>query len=912
MPFTIHGAISGSTFNDVGGDMNQITGNLTQIFASHGRRTPGEARDTGEAGDENPCSLPPVADDQSAGVFRTQRRVPRHPNRPHGIVDRRYHNVAEESQDPYPKNANPRDGVGAVDNIMSRWLLEDTIPTYLGDHSNISIRAVSSQSNWETGAPLDPFVGSLPNPDSEDMPSNSYSIGGNMTQLQVTSYGESGLDILYRFIAMGATHDSGERFTEPACHPGTRVTVLEQLSAWADDTRLESSILWLHGSAGVGKSAVAQMFAGSCNNGSRLGASFFFKRGDPERGSWHRLFTTVAFQLAHSVPGLLLHVQHAVEANKLVVTQAKELQFQRLIVEPLKQAPVPQLPPILVLDGLDECEDPKIQQDILRLFIDAIHVHQLPIHILIASRPEPHIRGVIETNATFDICRLVELTADETAHEDIRKYLRDEFCRIRAEYFADGIDLGDVWPLPEDLEHLVKKSSGIFIYAATVIRFVGDQYSHPQERLDAVLNLDPESTAPLDDLYTQILSVAQQTDRQLRIMHAFWHRESQLAFYADPEEIDLLLVLPRGTSRLALRGLHSLLKVPPVGTRFSLRHRVGVLHASFADYLGDPRRSKGWCLALPWLHSDFLHCMIRLLASPPPTDSARGFYRQIVNVLPEILRNATPCDQLFNLLRNPVFQSSLFLEDKSRLSWPQRGSVYPNDLIQLWERHQFVCTLTQNLKFSEEECFPTLEYDSLYTELLLGKSDLVSVLSAQAILLPDPHFILRLFDVSYRIFEPFFQFREHLQFPFPAGDSPLDFIADPHRAGPLYMEPRAIAEVLVLRWIARAREFMVAGDFKPYADLLQIMEYCGPSLKILDELATLDLSKICDQISDDQVHKDFHQNILGGYELFCVVDWLQTFPQPPRQVIEFWKNQIKAIEQCDHNYADGSDSEGNE
>jgi hypothetical protein len=54
------------------------------------------------------------------------------------------------------------------------------------------------------------------------------------------------------------------------------------------------------------------------------------------------------------------------------------------------------------------------------------------------------------------------------------------------------------------------------------------------------------------------------------------------------------------------------------------------------------------------------------------------------------------------------------------------------------------------------------------------------------------------------------------------------------------------------------------------------MEYCGPSLKILDELATLDLSKICDQICDDQVHEDFHQNILGGHELFCVVDWLQA------------------------------------
>ncbi|KAJ7110415.1 hypothetical protein C8R44DRAFT_883572 [Mycena epipterygia] len=54
---------------------------------------------------------------------------------------------------------------------------------------------------------------------------------------------------------------------------------------------------------------------------------------------------------------------------------------------------------------------------------------------------------------------------------------------------------------------IVKKSSGCFICAATVIRFVDDEYSHPIDRLAAVVALDPKSTAPLDDLYTQILSV---------------------------------------------------------------------------------------------------------------------------------------------------------------------------------------------------------------------------------------------------------------------------------------------------------------------------------------------------------------------------------------------------------------------
>ncbi|KAJ7216075.1 hypothetical protein GGX14DRAFT_518417 [Mycena pura] len=496
--------------------------------------------------------------------------------------------------------------------IRAAGVLEEAIPTYLGDHRNISIATIAPAQYGDTTC--DPIVMGHPSV-RESISTNTYThIAGNM--FHVTSHGESGLDILYRFIAMGAVHDSEERFADPACHPGTRVAVLEQLSAWSNDTMPESSVLWLHGSAGMGKSAIAQMFAGDCKNRNRLGASFFFKRGHPERGSWHRLFTTIAYQLAISLPGLCLHLQHAVEANKLVVSQAKEIQFQSLIVEPLKRAPVPELLPILILDGLDECEDWKIQQDILRLFIDAIRVQQLPLRILIASRPEPHIRGVIRTR---EICCLMELHADDTAYEDIRRYLEDEFSKIHSECFAEGMNLGAAWPPHEAVERLVRKSSGIFIYAATVIRFVGDQYRHPQEQLDSVLALDPESTSPLDDLYTQILSVAKQNDRQLRILHVIWRK-----IFADPEEIDLLLDLSRGTSRLALRGLHSLLKVP-IHSRFRMQ-TIMVLHASFTDFLGDARRSKGWCVSYPWLHSDNLYSSIRLLSVPPSTPLVRAFY----------------------------------------------------------------------------------------------------------------------------------------------------------------------------------------------------------------------------------------------------------------------------------------------
>jgi hypothetical protein len=51
-----------------------------------------------------------------------------------------------------------------------------------------------------------------------------------------------------------------------------------------------------------------------------------------------------------------------------------------------------------------------------------------------------------------------------------------------------GLDV--VWPTPDALDRLVAKSSGIFIYATTVIRFVDDEYCHPNDQLESVLALD--------------------------------------------------------------------------------------------------------------------------------------------------------------------------------------------------------------------------------------------------------------------------------------------------------------------------------------------------------------------------------------------------------------------------------------
>ncbi|KAJ7724032.1 hypothetical protein B0H16DRAFT_1472626 [Mycena metata] len=240
----------------------------------------------------------------------------------------------------------------------------------------------------------------------------------------------------------------------------------------------------------------------------------------------------------------------------------------------------------------------------------------------------------------------------------------------------------------------------------------------------------------------------------------------------------------------------------------------------------------------------------------------------------------------------------------------QRDSQYPSDLIQVWECHQFLSTFAKHIKLSTMEGTPTFKYDSVYRRILSGQSALVFVLSAARILPHKMYSILKLFDLSYTVFEPFYAFREHLDVrAFSKGDSPVDFIADPYRAGALYLDLQDTAEVLLLRWFSQAAEVLVGVKFTLDPHVLEIIQHCPPSSRILHGLVGLDLSKLCDQVSAaPEAHHELHKWIAGKDRLSGVLNWLQTLPNPPMEVIEFWKKQITDIRQCIHTNQNESDS----
>src|ERR1700760_1339694 len=109
------------------------------------------------------------------------------------------------------------------------------------------------------------------------------------------------------FVSFDALHDSSAQDPERRCHPGTREAVLKQMCNWVDDPETTQRILWLHGPAGVGKSAIAQTIAHSYRR-DKVAATFFFFKSDSNRSNGNRLFPTLAWQLAVSIPQVQDHM----------------------------------------------------------------------------------------------------------------------------------------------------------------------------------------------------------------------------------------------------------------------------------------------------------------------------------------------------------------------------------------------------------------------------------------------------------------------------------------------------------------------------------------------------------------------------------------------------------------------------
>ncbi|RDB16278.1 hypothetical protein Hypma_003063 [Hypsizygus marmoreus] len=445
-----------------------------------------------------------------------------------------------------------------------------------------------------------------------------------------------GLAKLFKEISPGASYDSQERSPPPRCHPDTRKNILEEIRSWIDAFSVsnEGSLMWLHGPAGAGKSAIAQTVSESCSARGELAASFFFSHGALRRDTSGVLFVTIAFQLAMTIPGLRQSMNKVVEDDPSILHKATSIQLRRLILEPFlglsstNSSPL-KSPFVVVIDGIDECTGNTDQTQFIFDIGTLVDTHHLPLCFLLVSRPEPHLRSCFENPSMHRITRHLSLYGTLQAEEDIFTYLQSGFSDIRDSARHTDVMVSDVhrkWPGVRVIQLLAERSGGYFIYASTLLKFIDEEYFSPIDRLDEVLNTSLSGSiafAELDKLYQKILSTSKNTSLLVRILGYLFLCNSQDRLHTDlptTGEIEAVLGLRSGDVQLNLRGLHSLLHIyesPP----FAAGSYIVPFHNSFRDFLFDSSRAGNFFIHSKRCRVDIVCGTLKFLKHRPTWES---------------------------------------------------------------------------------------------------------------------------------------------------------------------------------------------------------------------------------------------------------------------------------------------------
>jgi len=411
------------------------------------------------------------------------------------------------------------------------------------------------------------------------------------------------MELLHEHIAPGAFHNSDERYDPPKCHPHTRRAVLKKIMDWVKDPNKVALFLWLYGPAGSGKSAIAQTIADLLEELGLLAAAFFFSRNAARRNDKTRLVPTLVYQLIKSIPEIRADVLDAVEQDPALFSYSIDAQIQALVVKPLnaaanKETLAPILlsrPRLIILDGVDECSTTSAQTQILNALSTATKHLQIPLFFLIASRPELDIRQLFnDQNSLGSLSFGIALDDTYRPDDDIRVFLQSTFDEIKRNH-PSRAHLPISWPSLYDIQRLVEKSSGQFIFASTVAKYVNSRRHWPPDRLNIISGRsNPGQETPftkLDSLYHLILSSVPDAGKlqdilMLLVLQPFWRDGTRLN--QTMTLIEKFLFYRPGEVDMILTDLHSIIYVPPPGNEIS---ELRFFHASLPDFLLDRSRS---------------------------------------------------------------------------------------------------------------------------------------------------------------------------------------------------------------------------------------------------------------------------------------------------------------------------------
>ncbi|KAJ3487933.1 hypothetical protein NLI96_g3199 [Meripilus lineatus] len=388
--------------------------------------------------------------------------------------------------------------------------------------------------------------------------------------------------------AKAASWNSHRSNAPVSCFEGTREGVLSSITEWIDSNDPASPrVFWLNGMAGIGKSTIARTIAERAYERRILGGSFFFSRNDHDLSSnIGLLFPTIAHQLAHHHVTYLSSIAGALEREGDLGHKDVSTQFKNLFLGPITGSTHKPTVLLLVLDALDEASP---ENDVRRLLELLLSVRvDFALKIFLTSRPEAHVRLVFENDKYHSHFVLHDIE-QSVVEGDIRRFLEYRLSTLPKQL---GISLTD-WPSVSDLDTLVARSGQLFIFAATVVRFVADdRIRDPRGRLARFINsqaaLGPSVYKQVDQLYHLVLQGAVAGVDDEEYIGRLRTTLAAIVLLRNPIPLTALAALIGYDPNQVLHSLdhlHSILLVPS-----TIQETPKIYHLSFPDFIRDSSR----------------------------------------------------------------------------------------------------------------------------------------------------------------------------------------------------------------------------------------------------------------------------------------------------------------------------------
>jgi hypothetical protein len=376
------------------------------------------------------------------------------------------------------------------------------------------------------------------------------------------------------------------------CMQDTRASLIEKLISFAVSEDTSQRLFLLSGIAGSGKSSVATSVAKLLYQRNCLLGSFFFQTDSEKMRMPANLLHMVSYSMAMRHESYKKALVEALAEDTMIEDQGPSIQFETLIRKPLcellktsstslSHPPNPSYRRAIVIDALDECDDPKSVSSYLTEIIALVPW----LKVVVTSRPLDDIEA--------DLCRTGYTTPLDLfivdASEDILKFTQSRFAP------GGSLHQPQSKVTEKDIQALAKKSHGLFIWIKVVLSYL-DNFPFASAKLEEMKSILSSRTAAspekeLDQLYLRVLR---------NVAGSSLHYQNAVKNF-----VGLIYTTSRNKP-LPCKGLHSFF--PTRATPEDVRHLrsklaalitidpetkvLHVCHPSFLDFVASEARSQ--------------------------------------------------------------------------------------------------------------------------------------------------------------------------------------------------------------------------------------------------------------------------------------------------------------------------------